>query len=143
MKNTKLRMSLLAVILLAGQRMALPHESGENGHASGLMARVTLPDGTRQTVKLQGVGCPISICSRVAMKGKSKDDLLVSAWLDSMVAIKDITESDALFVKKDGTEQRLSLVKDFRVLYLANRLGGAEKLDLTKVKSIEFLTLPR
>jgi hypothetical protein len=34
----------------------------------------------------------------------------------------------------------MSLITDFRVLYLASRLGGTAKLDLEKVKSVEFLT---
>jgi hypothetical protein len=64
----------------------------------------------------------------------------VKAWLDTLAEIKDTTAEDALFVSKDGTEQRLSLMRDFRVLYLANRIGGTEKLDLTKIKSLEFLS---
>ena len=60
-------------------------------------------------------------------------------WFDSLAAIKDTTATDALFVLKDGTSQRMSLVNDFRVLYLAARLGGTEKLDLAKVKAVEFL----
>ena len=67
---------------------------------------------------------------------------LVSAWLDSIAAIKDATQSDALFVMKDGTERRMSLVTGFRVLYLTNG-GAAEKLDLAKVKSIEFFAPTR
>jgi hypothetical protein len=64
----------------------------------------------------------------------------VSTWLDGLAAIKDTTGSDALFLFKDGTSQRMSLITDFRVLYLASRLGGTEKLDLEKVRSVEFLT---
>jgi hypothetical protein len=40
---------------------------------------------------------------------------------------------------KDGSAQRLSLIKDFRVLYLSKPTGGTEKLDLAHVKSVEFL----
>jgi hypothetical protein len=40
---------------------------------------------------------------------------------------------------KDGTERRLAFVTDFRVLYLSNRIGLTEKLDLAKIRSIEFL----
>jgi hypothetical protein len=141
MRITTLRMRLaaIAVVLLVPIVFTMKAESGQ-GHASGLSARITLPDGTSRTVKLEGVGCPVGICSRVAIKGIAPGDSTVSTWLDTIAAIKDTTESDALFVKKDGTAQRLSLVYDFRVLYLANRLGGNEKLDLTKIKSLEFLT---
>lgn len=37
----------------------LPHR-----HASGLMAIITLRGGASRNVKLEGVGCPQSICSR-------------------------------------------------------------------------------
>jgi hypothetical protein len=59
--------------------------------------------------------------------------------VDSIASIKDTTETDALFVMKDGTERRLALVPDFRVLYVSSRNGGAEKLDLAKIRSLEFL----
>jgi hypothetical protein len=88
--------------------------------------------------RLEGVGCSASICSRTVIKSNAGSDSLVKTWLDSIAAIRDTTASDALFVLKDGTARRLSLVTDFRVLYLANRLGGTEKLDLAKVKSVEF-----
>jgi hypothetical protein len=151
MRITPLRTSCIAVALLApiayttkgasapGQIEALTQPS-RHGHASGLMAKITLPDGTVQVAKVEGVGCRVAICSRVAIRGRDKRDALVRAWLDTMATIKDTTANDALFVKKDGTGQRLSLVKDFRVLYLANRNGGMEKLDLAQVKSLEFLT---
>jgi hypothetical protein len=41
---------------------------------------------------------------------------------------------------KDGTSKRMSLLTDFRVLYLANRFGGPERLDVGAVKSVEFVT---
>jgi hypothetical protein len=64
---------------------------------------------------------------------------MVSLWLDSIAAIKDTNENNALLVMKNGTEQRMSLVTDFRVLYLANRSRSSEKLDLAEIKSLEFL----
>ncbi len=112
------------------------------GHASSLVARITMHNGATRTVKLEGVGCTQSICSRTAIKAKTASDALVRTWFDSLAAIKDITAKDALFVLKDGTSQRMSLINDFRVLYLANQLGGTERLDLRTVKSVEFLTPP-
>jgi hypothetical protein len=109
------------------------------GHFSGLMAKITLPDGATRTVKLEGVGCTQSICSRVAIKGKTEHDSLVRTAFDAIAAIKDTTEHDALIVLKDGTQQRMSLLTDFRVLYLTKGTRAAERLDLAKLKSIEFL----
>ena len=40
---------------------------------------------------------------------------------------------------KNGNEQRMSLVTDFRVLYLTDRSHSSEKLDLAETKSLEFL----
>ena len=60
-------------------------------------------------------------------------------WVDSIASIKDATANDALFVMRDGTERRLSLVTDFRVLYISNGIGGSEKLDLAKIRSLEFV----
>lgn len=140
MRINTLRMSCIAAVLLVPIAFTMNGTSeAPQGHASGLTAKITLPDGTSRTARLQGVGCPVAICSRVVIKGKAKGDSLVRTWLDTIAAIKDTTADDALFVKKDGTVERLSLVKDFRVLYVADRVGGTEKLDLAKVKSIEFL----
>ena len=58
--------------------------------------------------------------------------------MDSLAAIRDTTANDALFVLEDGTSHRMSLVNNFRVLYLATRLGGTERLDLAKVRAVEF-----
>jgi hypothetical protein len=118
-------------------------QQSARGHLSGLTARITMRDGGTRTVKLEGVGCPQNICSRTAIKTKTQSDSLVRTWFDSLAAIKDTTASDALFVLKDGTSQRMSFVTDFRVLYLANRLGGTEKLDLVNVKAVEFLASGR
>jgi hypothetical protein len=111
-------------------------------HSPGSVARITMHDGATRTVKLQGVGCPQGICSRTAIKAKDQDSV-VQTRFDSLTQIKDITPTDALFVLKDGTSRRLSLIYDFRVLYLANRLGGIDKLDLAAVKTVEFIAPAR
>jgi len=108
-------------------------------HAAGLTTKITFPDGTTRVAKLEGVGCSAAICSRIAMKGKTPDDTLMEKRLDAIGSIKDTSAANALLVLKDGTTQRVSLVKDFRVLYLGTASGGTEKLDLGNVKSVEFL----
>lgn len=140
--KTALRMSCIAGLLLIPGAFAMKEastpEPQDKQHLSGLTARITLRDGTIRMAKLEGLGCSASMCSRVAIKGKTDGDSLVSFWLDSVAAIKDTTEKEALLVMKDGTERRISLVTDFRVLYLANRFLSAEKLDLAKVKLLEL-----
>jgi hypothetical protein len=152
--NATFRIGSIATLLLAAIPFAKNAASGSlsvleadqqaaAGHLSGLTAKITMRDGATRTVKLEGVGCPLGLCSRTAIKAKTGADSLVKTWFDCLAAITDTTPNDALFVLKDGTRQRMSLVHDFRVLYLANRLGGTEKLDLAKVKAVEFLASAR
>jgi hypothetical protein len=122
-------------ILIAGA-LILPSTS-----LWGLTARITMSDGTTRTATFEGVGCSSSICSRVAIKGKT-DGKPVTTRLDSIAAIRDATAESALLVMKDGTTRRLTLVNDFRVIYLDNRSGGEkkeEKLDLARTRSVEFI----
>lgn len=144
MKTTLLRKSwipalLIVLVAFAMKEAGAADAPGRQAHLSGLPARITLADGTVQMAKLEGLGCSQSICSRVAIKDKTGNSSLASFWLDSIAAIRDTTESGALLVMKDGTRRRISLVTDFRVLYLVNPSRSPEKLDLTKIKSLEFL----
>ena len=140
-KITTLRISCIAAALLAPLTFTTNASTGDADQAvpqSRLTARVTMLDGASRTVKLVGVGCSVSICSRTVIQGNAEGKSLVTARLDAIAAIKETTGNDALLVMKDGTQRRLSLVKDFRVLYLANGSGATEKVDLSKIKSIEF-----
>ena len=109
------------------------------GHRSGMLARVVSADGTSRTVRLEGVGCTESMCSRVFIRSKGESGAPLRTWFDSIASIRNATATDALFVMKDGTERRLSFVTDFRVLYVSGPNGGAEKLDLSKIRSLELL----
>jgi len=77
--------------------------------------------------------------SRVLIRSKRENGVPLRTWFDSIASIKDATAADALFVMKDGTERRLAFVPDFRVFYVSNRIGLTEKLDLAKIRSLEFL----
>jgi hypothetical protein len=137
MKTTALRIACIVTLLLIPAAFAT--QENRQGHLSGLTARITLADGTIRTATIEGLGCSEAICSRVAIKGKADGDSLVSFWLDSIAAIRDTTGQDVLIVMKSGAAPRVSLVRDFRVLYLTNRTLSLEKLDLGKIKSLEFL----
>jgi hypothetical protein len=136
MKTTALRIACIVTLLLIPAAFAT--QENRQGHLSGLTARITLADGTIRTATIEGLGCSEAICSRVAIKGKADGDSLVSFWLDSIAGIRDTTDQDVLIVMKSGAAARVSLVRDFRVLYLANRTLSLEKLDLGKIKSLEF-----
>jgi len=56
----------------------------------------------------------------------------MSTWLDSIAAI---TENDALFVFKDGSEWQLSIIDSNRFFYFADRCFGSGKIDVAKVRS--------
>ncbi len=113
-------MTTLRRILIAGA-LLLPSTS-----LWGLTARITMSDGTIRTATFEGVGCSSSICSRIAIKGKA-NGTPVTTRLDSIAAIRDATADSALLVLKDGTTRRLTLVNDFRVIYLDNRSGSRRK----------------
>ncbi len=136
MRISILRMIILGAVLLSPAAFTTRLVSGEP--APGLMAKITLLDGAIATMKFEGVGCTSSICSRTVLKSKTGDSA-VSTRLDSIAAIKDVNGGDVLFILRDGKERRMSLLTDFRVLYLTNTKGASEKVDLTKVKMVEFL----
>lgn len=124
---------------MGGAWTSSPLVGEEREHRSSLTAKLTLLSGATRAVTLEGVGCSSSMCSRVSVNGTFARESVVSrTWLDSIAMIRDVTRDDALFVFKDGSERRLSVVPLNRVLYLRNQWGGREKLDLTRVKSLEF-----
>jgi hypothetical protein len=132
-------MKTLLGILIAGASL-LPSTS-----LWGLTAKITMSDGTTRTATFEGVGCTSSICSRVAIKGNA-NGTTVTVPLDSIAAIRDTTVDSALLVLKDGTTRRLTLIKDFRVIYLYNRSSGSqneEKLDLACTRSVDFIATPK
>ena len=135
-----LRIGCMAIILLLpafkSRAVNLPSQVG--GHRSGLTARVVSLDGSSRTVRLDGIGCTESMCSRVFVRNESESRAPLQTWLDTIVSIKEITENNALFAMKDGTERRLAFVSDFRVIYISDATGSGQKLDLGKIRSLEF-----
>jgi hypothetical protein len=116
-----------------------PTPQSAETHASGLIARLTLPDGTNRTVILDGFGCSAAICSRVFVEGRTDKGSAAKIWIDGLSAIRDITANSAVFVMMDGTLQRLSLITDFRVLYLQEGSANPQKLDLSKIQSLQMV----
>jgi len=79
------------------------------------------------------------MCSRVVIKGKDTRGKIVGTPLDSIASITVATKDTAVLVMKDGTERNVTLVPDFRVLYVTDRSGVNERIDLAKIRSVEFL----
>ena len=121
-----------ALSLAAFHPSSAPHKP--TGVAA-MTARLTAFNGTSRTIVLDGVGCSESMCSRVFIRGKSRDGSQEQILLNTISSIQD----GNVFKLRNGVERRLSPVPDFRVLYVTNQHGRTEKIDLASVKSIEFL----
>lgn len=134
--------ALIGSIMVAGGLWAVPGEAKTG--SSPLVARMTLANGTVRTVTLEGVGCSETMCSRVAVRSTGDGDSRATRTrLESIASIKDITSESALFVLKDRTARRLSVVHDNRFLYFADQNGAEGKIDLESIKSVEFLVSGR
>ena len=134
------RIATIAAVCLAGSAgvASMPPNDLE-GHKSSLHARLTMADGTARVVTLRGVGCPISMCSRVRARNIEAD----GEWLDGLAAVRDISHNSdgpvrAMLTFRDGTEREVSIVATNRVLYVAGWFGLTEKLDLGDVSKIDF-----
>jgi hypothetical protein len=119
--------------------LPLPAVDDPNGHRSSLRATLTMSDGSTRPVTLQGVGCTTNICSRVRALGANSE----SFWLDGIESVRGIScEKDgavtATFKLRDGTERQSSIVEGNRILYIRQRFGRVEKLDLASVARIDF-----
>jgi len=108
------------------------------GHRSSLKARLTLSDGTVRTVTLEGVGCPLGMCSRVKVRANDTD----SIWLDGLASVYGISHAPgpvtATFTFLDGTERRASVIVVNRMLYVQGHFGQTEKLDIGSLSKIDF-----
>jgi len=128
-----------SVVLLIASALA----AAEGAHQAPAIAKVALSDGGVLTVAFQGLGCSAGVCSRTMLRHQRAFE-----WLDTVAAIRDTSEAvanqprsgmNALIEFKDGTTRRQAIVPGFRYLYYADQAGVAGKLDLAKVKSLEFL----
>jgi hypothetical protein len=109
--------------------------------ASILKARLTLLNGASRLVTLEGVGCTRSICSRTHIEGTAGHQPSTIAF-SAIGTIQNTTPKSALFVLQDGARQSMSLIEDFRVLYLLDEAGRSQKVDLAEVKSLQFMPNP-
>jgi hypothetical protein len=145
---SELRTATIAgLVLLGGAGVAssvtpwLPLQAVDdpNGHRSSLRAMLTMSDGSIRAVTLQGAGCTANICSRV----RALDVLSESVWLDSIDSVRRISRAPdgavtATFRFRDGRERQHSIVQGNRILYIRERFGRVEKLDLASLARIDF-----
>jgi hypothetical protein len=136
--------SLLLIVATLTLQGASGPSSRTNGNSSqehipGLTAKVTLANGATEIVRIDGIGCTESMCSMLLTKAKTAGNTVVEIWFDSIAAIRDIRQNDAVFVTKDGAERRLTFISDFRVLYVSNGDGAKKKIDLAKIKALDVV----
>jgi hypothetical protein len=135
------RMVLIGVLCFAGAgaaSMAPGNLNNLEGHSSSLKATVTMADGTVRAVTLEGVGCPLGMCSRV----KAREGKTAGIWLDGVASIRGISHAagpvTATFKFRDGRERQAAIIAVNRVLYVKGRFGFTEKIDLGSVSKIDF-----
>jgi hypothetical protein len=130
-------------VVCAAVTLVVPHVvSGTPKDAAAQPARLVrlgLRDGSSTIVRLDGVGCNESICSRVAVNSRAVGNPIVNhTRFDEIVAIQEIDDDTVLFVFNDGTKRRVSVVLDNRVLYVISPSGRTQKISLRQVQSIDF-----
>jgi hypothetical protein len=111
-----------------------------SGHQSSLPIRVLMLNGVERTVTLEGVGCPVSMCSRVRVRNTE----VANVWLDGVARVSGIRDTasgtvKAVFNFKSGVESQESVVAGNRVLYVKDARGQHEKLDLASIRQSSFL----
>jgi len=134
------RVGILALVVLFAGTIATPASTrfALEGHLSSLRATVTLIDGTRDDMTLQGVGCPQGMCSRVRLK----DTQATTVWLDGLASVTAISHNadgpvKAMFTFKDGSSRQVSVMALNRVLYVGAS-WWPHQLDLTSVRRLDF-----
>jgi hypothetical protein len=130
-----MKLMLLVIGALSLAAFNQPSAPPKSVGSALLTAKLTALNGTSRAVVLDGVGCSVSICSRVFIRGKSQDGSQEQILLDTIASIRD----GKVFLLKNGGERHLSLVPDFRFLYFTDPDGGTEKIDLAEVRSVEFV----
>jgi hypothetical protein len=143
---------LLAMTLLASHAYGEgPKVVKKDGHVSPLTAKVTFADRTTRTVTVLGIGQPSPDTTAYythVFKGTGQGNSAVTLWLDTIRAIREPSETDALFVMKSGDQRRLSWINEYgmggptfrlRALVVFNQDGPPEKIDLAALKAVEFI----
>lgn len=113
---------------------------GKESTAQGTcLVRLGLHDGSSKVVRLDGVGCDEWIYYRVAVNSRAVGNVIINRTrFDTIAAIREIADDSAVFVLKDGTTRRVSVIPDNRVLYVSAADGRTQKIGMRQVQSIDF-----
>ena len=137
-----------------------PKVEEQQGHLSPVTVKITFVDGTSRTVMLRGVGRASSNSFHTHTIGVQTDGGASKRriWLDTIAAIDGTSgmrtrSSEFTIVLKDGSKVAAMFTGsncedeidpkypdyDCRTLFTQNQDDGVQKIDLQKVKSVEFV----
>jgi hypothetical protein len=129
----------LAAILFAVSPHVVSGAASSDADQAPRPVRVTLRDGSSKVVRLDGVGCDESICSRVAVVSRTVGNIIMDRTrFETIAAVREIADNSAVFVLRDGRIRRVSVVPDNRVLYVIAADGRRQKIGLRELQSIDF-----
>src|SRR5258706_137947 len=112
-RTFSLSVALAVLLLVVPLRIVSGAPNSDTSTQSTRLVRLGLRDGSSKVVRLDGVGCAESICSRVAVNSHAVGNVIVNrTQLDTIAAIRDITNDSALFVFGDGSRRRVSVIPD-------------------------------
>jgi hypothetical protein len=128
---------IVTLCLVSTLSFARPHT--DPAHRSTLPVTVTLTNGTRHMLTLEGVGCLEAMCSRV----RALDSHADSVWLDGLSSVREISRNysgpvHAVFTFRDGTTRSASIAELNRVVYLKDEHGRDWTVDLASLAQIDF-----
>lgn len=146
---------LAAILLLIAPAFGQPNRikvEMQAGHVSPNIAKITYPSGATRNVTILGVGKAYDDgYTTHALVLRDEAESKVTIWIDTIRHIRNANDESALFVLKNGTERRLWFTHAFgnypdtllKVLMVANDDGGQEKINISRLTSVEFVAAPR
>jgi hypothetical protein len=138
----------VAVVAMSQAFAQRPEVKFSEGHRSPLRAEISFHDGSQRTVLVLGSGFSVAnLFSAHTLEAIGSGDSEIKLWLDTISTIEEITDKEATFVMKNGSERRLRFKNDsaqlIDALYLSNADGGTERVQVSKVTLVKFLNPPR
>jgi len=149
MKAPSILKGALVLLIAAGLLAAAPAVSlsqaptaaTQAGRSTSRTVRLTRLDGSTRILRLDGVGCPTSICSTVAIESHTEGGTSATN-LDTISVINGLQGGQVHVEFRDGTARRLSVASWNRVLYVEGD-AGSEKIELSELERAEFLAAPQ
>lgn len=138
-------LALLAVVAVAGPslvRAELTKVEKRDGHVSPVLVELTYHNQETQKGLLCGFGNKFNYHTHI-IRGFSPEQAQVDLWLDGLTSIDGVNGDEAVLTLKDGTQRQLRVTEDKNLLYFVTVEGTEQRIELSQVKSVKFLTSPR